>query len=131
MIFDYYPGRPETMEGLSLHDVVSKFDVVTFNPRKATREMLNMQIKGDLDPPRHFRERGKAYVIKMKRFPTKTTEDKERYMCVMLLTFVPWRERTDVLFGCSTYAEAFAKCDDILKQRIDQHKSVKFTSFVH
>ena len=101
-VLDIYPGRPDEMEDMSLHELLSWYE----RHRVVTQKEL-LQLKGF---GLYLRRRTvKPYIVTHKLInPQKSEEDKERYFYQLLKLFKPWRSESELRLSDRTFSETFA-----------------------
>ena len=91
LVGNHYPDRPQNLEGVCLHDFVTKY---TASGK-------------DKSGHKTYRELQKPRLVNHYVFDPQKNEDREKYYYSLILLFVPFRDESDLLLAGETAEEAF------------------------
>ena len=101
-VLDVYPARPDEMEDMSLHELLSWYERHKLVTRKEPLQLKDFGF--------YLRRRTvKPYIVTHKIInPQKSDGDKESYFYQLLKLFKPWRSESDLRLADKTFSETFA-----------------------
>ena len=115
-IHDRYEARPDELESMCLVDFGTQYDVAT-GERKQSQRNSRIELKGGLGWMKKRSEQAVFRTHKAKR-------GTETFYQHQLKLFFPYRTESELLGGCNSYAEHFAKQIEIVEKN-----SEKFNQF--
>ena len=122
MIDTYYPNRPDMLENMCLHTLISWFEYT----KKITckKESKVFTLKNNLG---YLQKREKPKVIKLPSIVPKDNDSLERYCYQMILIFVPWRDEKKLKADNQSYQEALqqASSDKLLQEELYSNFQLK------
>ena len=122
MIDTYYPNRPDNLEHLCLHSLVSQFDFKTKSCSDKESHQECVKLKNNLG---FLHKRNEIQLIKTPVYKSTSHVNRESYFHQILMLFKPWRNEEELLNGFNSYEKAFENAIDNKTINIDSFEKFK------
>ncbi|CAH0380811.1 unnamed protein product, partial [Bemisia tabaci] len=113
LVDNHYPNRPAELNGVSLYDFASQYDIITVQPTKPGVVFFPYPDFG------YVRKRSKLHLVNHYNFDPR--QKPEEYFYSLLLLFKPWRKIDDLKGSHATFTEAFKAEQDSLHDALQYH----------